>query len=277
MTSNPRANAGMSLLMAFALPCAATAQAPSRTLDNLVENIIELRADVEGLDARLQRLESKHEAKMSSLAQREGELAAQHERQELNNEQLERRLAGLRKQTEKAGVATKQLTPVLKAAIEGMREYVKGSLPFKRGERLAVLDEIQTQLASGVLPPRLANRLWSFYADELSLTGDSALYRQPILVAGQERLADVARLGMMSLYFRGDDGRFGYAARAGDDWVYRLLGVDTPSDEVAALFGALRKQLRTGFYRLPHPVGERSFQPSSHPIRQAEMWPEMRR
>jgi hypothetical protein len=45
---------------------------------------------------------------------------------------------------------------VLEQAIGSMREYVKTSLPFKRGERLAVLDEIQTQFNSGRLtPPRL--------------------------------------------------------------------------------------------------------------------------
>jgi len=249
------------------------AEPPSRTLDNLVQNIIELRGDLEGLDATIQRLESAHEARMSSLAQREGELAAQTERQDLIMEQMERKLADLRGQSDKAGVAAEQLTPVLKAAIDDMREYVKTSLPFKRSERLAVLDDIQAQLERGMLKaPRLANRLWSFYSDELRLTGDSAVYRQPIVIQGQERLVDVARLGMMSLYFRGDDGRFGYATRAGNDWIYRYLGDGAPADEVAALFGALRKQLDTGFYRLPYPIGARSFQQAARPqpLRQAE-------
>lgn len=252
-------------LLLVALACTTTvvnaANSSSQTLGNLVQNIIELRGDVDGLDARLQKLQSEHEARMSSLAQREGELAARSERQQLNIKQLDRKLANLQQQTKRAGVAAKQLTPVLKQAIARMREYVKTSLPFKREERLAVLDEIQTQLDTDALrPPRLAYRLWSFYSDELRLTGDSALYRQPIVIAGDERLVDVARLGMMSLYFRDDGGRFGFAARTGNDWMYRYLSASTPSDEVAALFGALRKQLDTGFYQLPHPIDEESFQ-----------------
>lgn len=271
MPSSPRFLVCATALIMTMTPGIA-AEATTRTLDNLVQNIIELRGDLEGLDARIQRLESGHEARMSALAQSEGELAAQRERQELNMKQLERKLADLRDQSDEAGVVARQLTPALKGAIDGMREYVQTSLPFKRSERLAVLDDMQAQLERGTLKaPRLANRLWSFYSDELRLTGDSAVYRQPIVIQGQEHLVDVARLGMMSLYFRSDDGRFGYAARAGDDWIYRYLGGGVPADEVAALFGALRKQLDTGFYRLPYPIGARSFlQAARPPLRQAE-------
>lgn len=272
MPSSPRFLVCATALFMTMTPCMAAAETPTRTLDNLVQNIIKLRGDLEGLDARIQRLESEHEARMSSLAQREGELAAQTERQELNMKQLERKLVDLRGQSDKAGVAARQLTPALKAAIDGVRQYVQTSLPFKRSERLAVLDDMLAQLDRGTLKaPRLANRLWSFYSDELRLTGDSAVYRQPIVIQGQERLVDVARLGMMSLYFRGDDGRFGYAARAGDDWIYRYLSAGAPTDEVAALFGALRKQLDTGFYRLPYPIAARSLQQAARaPLRQAE-------
>lgn len=257
MTAIPRAArklaAGALVLALVSGP--SLAQNGDREIENLVDRIIELRADVEELDSRLQSLKKEHESRMSSLARREGELTSQREAQKLQIKKLEKKLADLREQVRKAGVATEELEPVIVEAIEGMREYVKSSLPFKRGERLASLDKLETQLKNDALePPRVANRLWSFHADEVRLTGESGIFRQPIEIGGEERLVDVARLGMMMLYFRTDDEQYGYATNGADGWSFEYVDASRQRDQVAKLFDSLRKQIRTGYFQLPNPI-----------------------
>lgn len=224
-------------------------------VDRLVERIIELRGDVESLDSRLQALKEEHQNRMSSLARREGTLESERENQELRVEKLKKKLADVREATRSAGVANEELVPVLQEAIGGAREYAEQALPFKRGERLASLDELESQLESGALkPPRVANRLWSFHADEVRLTGESGIYRQPVEVDGEQRLVDVARVGMMLLYFRTDDRQYGYAVPRGEGWGYRLAADRAAASRIESLFDSLQKQIRTGFFRLPNPL-----------------------
>lgn len=224
-------------------------------VDRLVERIIALRADVEELDSRLQSLKKEHENRMSSLARREGSLESERDNQELRVEKLKKRLADIRDEARTTGAAGEELAPVLREAIDGVRGYVQGALPFKRGERLASLDELESQLDSGALePPRIANRLWSFHADEVRLTGESGIHHQPVEVDGEQRLVDVARLGMMLLYFRTDDRRYGYAVPRGDDWSFRHVDGRDAEARIESLFDSLQKQIRTGFFRLPNPM-----------------------
>jgi len=241
------------------LPGAVVAQSADSTgggeVDRLVERIIELRADVESLDSRLQTLKEEHQNRMSSLARREGTLESERESQELRVEKLKKQLADVRESTRSAGVANEELVPVLQEAIDGARGYTERALPFKRGERLASLDELESQLESGALkPPRVANRLWSFHADEVRLTGESGIYRQPVEVEGEQRLVDIARVGMMLLYFRTDGREYGYAVPRGEGWGYRLAGDRSAESRVESLFDSLQKQVRTGYFRLPNPL-----------------------
>ena len=246
--------AGAALLCAVAGGAAAQSSEQSQ-VDKLVGQIIELRADVEELDSRLQTLKKEHENRMSSLARRQGTLEANRENERLRVEKLRKRLADLRQQTQEVGVANEELEPVLKDALAGARDYVSSALPFKRGERLAKLDELESQLDSGALkPPRVANRLWSFHADEVRLTGESGIYRQPVSVGGEERLVDVARVGMMLLYFRTDDNQYGYAEPRGDRWSFRYVDDREAASRIDGLFDSLKKQIRTGFFRLPNPM-----------------------
>jgi hypothetical protein len=258
MTAIPRAARRLPAAGALCLALVAgpsMAQDGDREIENLVDRIIELRGDVEELDSRLQSLKKEHESRMSSLARREGELTSQREAQKLQIKKLEKKLADLREQVREAGVATEELEPVIVEAIDGMREYVRSSLPFKRGERLASLDELETQLKNDALePPRVANRLWSFHADEIRLTSESGIFRQPIEIGGEERLVDVARLGMMMLYFRTDDEQYGYATNGANGWSFEYVDGSRQRDQVASLFDSLRKQIRTGYFQLPNPI-----------------------
>ena len=240
--------------MALVVIAAPLPAAQSEPVDELVQQIIKLRGEVGDLDNQLQQLKDEHKNRMASLAREQGELAAARERQALRLKKLEHEMSKQRESMADAGADSEALAPVISEVIRDMRTYVNGTLPFKRADRLAVLDEMQAQLdGQSVTVPRLINNLWALVSDEIALAEGVGLYRQSIEVDGQDKLVDVARVGMMQLYFRTEDERFGYAQRDGSDWRYVYADAGD-SSRIAVLIDSLRKQVRSGYFELPNQI-----------------------
>lgn len=242
------------LVMSLSASNASLANDQQAAIDELVDRIILLRGEVNDLDSQLQSLKTEHRNRMSSLSRERGQLESEQERQRLTLERATRKLDESRAALAEAGSGDEALAPVLKDAMQTLEEHVRASLPFKREERLEAINEMRAQMDSGRLPPpRVANRLWSLLADEIRLTSETGLYRQPITVNDEDKLADVARLGMMQLYFRTDDERVGVALRNNGDWAYEYAqGADRT--RIETFMDSLRKQVRTGYFELPAPA-----------------------
>ena len=240
-----RAGRFAALALLASLLAAADARAQD-DLDALAEELVRLRGEVESLNAELNSAQEQHRARMNSLAAQKGDLEATRRREDLRIRQLEEDLADNRARAEQAGIAGEALVPVAERAIADLRAHIEGGFPFK-------IDEIANQLESGSLaPPRVINRLWSFYEDELRLTRENALYSQIIPLDGDRVLADVAKLGTVAMYFETRDGRFGQAVRAGGDWRFVELDDRSEVQQVQALFDSLNKQIRAGYFELPN-------------------------
>jgi hypothetical protein len=240
-------------LLLFPLLLSAQSGYEGRNLEALAEELVRIRGEVESLNAELNRMQEQHRNEMSSLAAQKGELEATLRREQLRVDQLEEDLARNRERAEQAGIAGESLVPVAQDAIASLRQHIQGSLPFKPQERLAAVEEIETQLQAGSLsPPRAVNRLWGFFEDELRLTRENGLYSQVIDLNGEEVLADVARLGTVAMYFKTRDGHYGQAEQRGGDWRFTRLDERAAIQRVDALFESLRKQIRTGYFELPN-------------------------
>ncbi|MEM7053981.1 MAG: DUF3450 family protein [Pseudomonadota bacterium] len=162
-------------------------------------------------------------------------------------------MAENRERAEAAGVAGEALIPVASDSITQLERHIQSGLPFKVDERLDALAEIRNQLESGALaPPRVINRLWSFYEDELRLTRENALYSQIIPLEGDRVLADVAKLGTVAMYFQTRDDRVGQAVRSGGDWRFVTVEGRIDQQQIETLFDSLQKQIRTGYFELPN-------------------------
>lgn len=223
-------------------------------LDNLAEELIQLRGEVEELHSQLEVKKEQHRNRMASLARQEGELQSSINRQQRSIAELEQSLQENRERAREAGIAADELKPVVSEAIDQAHGMVDGSLPFKPAERRQALDDIHSQLNSGVLTPHKAvNRLWSFYEDELGLTNENGIYRQSIELDGKEQLAEVARIGTVMMYFRTSDGVYGETFPTDQGWAYRVLSDADKVKQVKGVFAALQKQIRAGFFQLPNP------------------------
>ncbi len=234
------------------LAVASPAQADS--VERLAEELVTLRGEVEALNTDLDRKKSDHRTDMRALQAQRAELQAEAQREELKIDKLKTSLAKQRELARKAGIDQQELKPVVFTALDDLEALIRRSLPFKTPERLAEVDGLRRQVQTDVLTPHKAvSRLWGLYEDELRLASESGLDRQAIQLNGNERLADVARLGMVMMYFRAGDGEYGRVVHSGGRWRYEALPDAADHDRVATLFDSLHRQIRTGYFELPSP------------------------
>lgn len=219
--------------------------------DALSEGLIRLRAEVEQLNSELGLMREEQRVAMNALSAQKAELEASLARQDLATRELRGKLEA---QQAAAGADSDdaQLRAVLLDALAALEAQVRAGLPYRVDERVAGLQEFRQQLQDGSLPTaRAVNRLWAFHEDEFRLTRENTLSSQTIRLGEDAVLADVAKLGSMALYARTQDGRYGHAVRQADGWGWALLTEADDVRRVAALFDALRKQIRQGYFELP--------------------------
>jgi hypothetical protein len=225
--------------------------------DVLAESLIRLRGEVEQLNGELELLREEQRTALAALNAQRAELSGTAERQQLAAREARQKLESREQESAGAGVAGDVLAPVLLRASEALEAHIRGGLPFKTEERLGELEAFRTQLQNGTLAPqRAVNRLWAFYEDEFRLTRENGLHAQTIALGDERLLADVAKLGAMALYFQTQDGRVGHAQRAADGWRFATIQDERARQQIAALFDALRKQIRQGYFELPLAMNE---------------------
>lgn len=233
-----------------AMPSLAVA-APS---SNLAEELVRLRGEVESLSAKLSLKEEDLRHRVRSLAQRRAELELELQRDGLELKQLQHSQKQQLEKIAKLSEGAQHLAPAVQHAIEEIRQYINSALPFRPEERLLDVKKLEDDLLAKRLTPESAvGRLWSVVEDEIRLLRESGLYRQVITIDNQRRLADVAKVGMVMLFFRTQEGEVGRAVKARDGrWFYAKYTKSTAQKQVSALFESFKKQIRSGFFTLPN-------------------------
>lgn len=220
------------------------------------EQLAALRVEVESLSEQLAAEKEDAKGRLRAVEAQRVELEVQIRRQELRMERLLSEEQAQRAKVEGAGGGDSAVRDAVMQGIRVMRSEVLAGLPFKTGLRLAALDELEAKLRADTLSPeQAAARLWAFAEDERRLSRENILDRQVIPLDGNDVLVDVARVGMVAMYWRAPDGRVGRAARTAEQWSYPVLGAGGAS-AVDSLFDALGKGIRTGSFALPELTSE---------------------
>jgi len=261
-TENCRSHMTLMVLMIlifYSITCQASGEekltGDANRIDNLTHRLITLRGEVEDLNTELLLQREERKQQMTALLAQRSEIGIRLKRETFNQKKMRKTLKRNFEIAETTGNNAARTKPTLINAIENLEENIKARLPFKVDERLADLKEIQTQITSAALsPPRAANRLWAFFEDEIRLNRENGIYRQTISLNGEKILADVARLGMVMLYFRTPDDQYGMAKHDNHVWHYQVVTERTGRTQIARLFESLEKQIRTGFFEIPNPI-----------------------
>lgn len=235
--------------------------ADAQDTSSLAARITKLRNEVEELAADIEAEKEETRAQLRSYAAQKAELEMELQREEMKLKQLrEARTKRIQEvnQDEERDVLMK---PVFSESIENIKKEMEAGLPFKTPQRMAELDKLKKQMDDNVI--KTANavaRLWDRMEDEFRLARENGIYRQVIRIQREEILVDVARVGMVMLYFKTRDGRYGRAVKKGDSWSYELVATKDERKQIANLFDSFKKQIRTGFFVIPNALHGKAVQ-----------------
>jgi len=241
-----------SLAVSFSFS-ASLALASDTQIEGMAKDLIHLRGEVEELQAKIDNKKETHKNRMGSLAVQRTDLETQLQRQSLELKQIKSSLKEAQQRSSKDGIEGKDLKPLVINAISDIKKSIASGIPFKTAERLAQLSELSDQIELDLLPAHKAvNRLWAFVDDEIRLTKESGIYRQPINIDGKDVLADIARIGMVLMYFQNGDDTFGKVVKVNNEWLFVRVYDAKERTQVSRLFDSLKKQIRSGQFTLPN-------------------------
>lgn len=216
---------------------------------------MKIRADVEQLDASINDEKDTYKAGMNSLLRQKNDLESVVAREDLNIKQIERELDKVRKEIKEAGKNTEGLKPIVFKALDMMQENIQASLPFKTQERVTELEKIRAQLEADLITGQKALALtWNTYGDAIRMSKENGLFKQTISIKGQDRLAEVARIGTVAMYFKLPDDTVGYASKDAKGWFYKEAVSKKEQEQILALFDSFKKQIRSGYFTLPNAI-----------------------
>ena len=222
---------------------------------NMAESLMKLRADVEQLDASINDEKDTYKAGMKSLLRQKNDLESVIARENLKIKQIERELDKVRKEIKEAGKNTEGLKPLLLDALNLMQENIKGSIPFKTQDRLADIEKIKSQLTNDLVTPQKALAFtWNAYGDAIRMSKENGIFKQTISIDGQDRLAEVARIGTVTMYFKLPDNTVGSVAKDTTGWYYKEAVAKKEQEQILALFDSFKKQIRSGYFTLPNAI-----------------------
>ena len=219
----------------------------------MVKSIMALRADVEALYTEIDENKENYKAQMKSLSLQIADSEAQINRLNTQIKLADQELQKVRDKIATASTGDVVLKPMLNEAFILLESSIRSGLPFKVPERLAALEKIESDLEQKrITDERALALLWASYEDNIRLTSEIGLFKQKITVDGQNVLAEVAKIGSVMLFFATPDNRVGYVAREGDGYTYKTVKDQGKRESIVALFDALSKQIRTGYFTIPN-------------------------
>jgi PHD/YefM family antitoxin component YafN of YafNO toxin-antitoxin module len=221
--------------------------------DNMAESLMKLRAQVEQLDTQIDDEKDAYKASMKSLTMQKSELEAMVSREELKIKQIAKELAKVQEQIKKNSQNSAGLKPLVLNAADDLIAYIKTAIPFKTNDRVNAVSEIKDQLNADLLTPQKAlSMVYNSYADELRMTKENGIFKQTINLNGEDKLAQIARVGTMMMFFKTPNDEVGYVTKENGSYSYKQELNKDKQEQIFNIFDAFKKQIRTGYFTLPN-------------------------
>ncbi|MFT7861227.1 MAG: DUF3450 family protein [Sulfurimonas sp.] len=225
----------------------------SANSDNMAESLMKLRAEVEQLDTKINDEKDAYKASMKSLSIQKSELEAMVSREDLKIKQIKKELSDIQEKITAASKNSEGLKPVVFEAIDNLTAMMKSSIPFKTNDRVESVEKIKQQLEASLITPQKAlSQVYNAYNDEIRMTKENGIFKQTISLGGEEKLAEIARIGTAMMFFKTPDDTVGYVAKNGNTWSYKEELNKEKQDQILNIFDAFKKQIRTGYFTLPN-------------------------
>jgi chromosome segregation ATPase len=241
------------LVLSLLLGTTGVKAAKNKNMTKLAEKIVYLRAQVESLNSQLQADREELSNELKSHSVQLTQLKSQIGQEEVRQKQINEKIKAAKEELTTLSANDETLEPFTLKKIEWLRNHVQNGIPFQSEKRMKGLEDIEAKLKSKILTPESAmSRLWSVVEDEMRLSRENALHRQTIRLNGEERLATVAKIGMVLMYFHTVDNRVGSIAKNIDgSFIYVEEHDQEKKELIFKLVDGLKKQIRHGEYILP--------------------------
>lgn len=227
----------------------------SANSENLATSLMQLRAEVEKLDNTITEDKENYRASIKSFLRQKDDLESVNAREDLKIKQIEQELDKVRKEIIEIGKNSEGLKPLVFDALELLSKNIVTAIPFKTKERLLDIETIESQLQNDLITPQKALALaWNSYTDALRMTKENGVFKQTITLDGQERLAEVARVGTMMMFFKTPDDNVGYVVKNAGVYSYKEVINKNEKEQILNLFDAFKKQIRSGYFTLPNAI-----------------------
>ncbi len=230
-------------------------EASSNELSRLAKELATLQNDVELLYDQIDSVKTSLKNEARAFEQQKVELEADIQRKELTYKKLKIERDRLSSEIAEKSKKNESLRPIVLYGISLLEDYIKQGLPFRRKERLKLLEDLKGALDPEhpkITPERAINTLWAYYEDEIRLATDSGLYKEVLDIKGKKLLADVAKLGMVAMFFYTPHGDVGVIRNEEGFFPIHLLRDPEQHEMVLDMMDAFRKQVKTGYFILPN-------------------------
>lgn len=240
----------------FSLALSATLLSSSlvaKNNDKLVHSIIELRGDVEHLYTNIKENKQRYNAQMKSLSMQITDTEAQINRKNTSIKLAENELNKIKTQIEETSSGNSEIKPLVLNALALLEKSIQSGIPFMVESRVSDLHKIKSDLESGLITNEKALSLtWASYDDAIRVTKEIGIFKQKINIKGKSVLVKIAKLGSVALFFSAPSGEVGFVVKNADKYEYKNITNPEDVKKIVALFDALQKQIRTGYFELPN-------------------------
>lgn len=241
--------------MSVALSLMLSFSALSANSEDLAISLMKLRADVEKLDSAVVEEKEGYRASIKSLLRQKDDLKSVLSREDLKIKQLEQDLQKVQKDIKEASKNSQGLKPIIIETLDSLTTTIKASIPFKTKERVQDVLKTKEQVETDLITPQKGLTLaWNSYMDSLRMTKENGIFKQTIVLDNEERLAEVARIGMVMMFFKTPDESVGYVVKEASGYSYKKATQKEEQEQILTLFDAFKKQIRSGFFKLPNAI-----------------------
>ncbi|MBL1243579.1 MAG: DUF3450 family protein [Sulfurimonas sp.] len=230
-----------------------TTSLAANTNEKLVNSIIQLRGDVENLYTDIKENKQTYHSQMKSLSMQITDSEAQINRKSTAIKLAQNELSKITIQIKETSSGNSEIKPLVLNALVLLEQSINEGIPFMVEARVHDLHKIKADLNANLITNEKALALtWAAYDDTIRVTKEIGLFKQQIDIKGKKVLAQIAKLGSIALFFSTPSNEVGFVVKNNNAYEYKLITNPEDIKKIVALFDALQKQIRTGYFELPN-------------------------
>jgi hypothetical protein len=223
---------------------------------DLSQQLIPLRSHMEKQAQELESTQQAFDQQIQALQAQVLELNQNLSREKLKSKVLVEKTKRLTSFTNLGPAGSSEDQKFVSLWMDELKNWVEQSLPFQKQQRLAKLEELQSRFKKKEPLEPLVWDLWTFTSQELKNTKGFSNEVTEINLDGNSVPAEVAKLGMVHMYFKTTDQRSGYSIKTKQGWTFQTAQTDSEKKAIDHILSASRAKTFKNVYELPGLSGE---------------------